>query len=73
MSATVAPLAHDDLFWFLDERWDRYHAFELIQGQLESRSLCDGAPIEVCADVPEHDAAARFGLGCVLCLSMVTA
>ncbi len=66
MSATVASLDCTELFWFFDE--ERYHAFELLNGELEARSLCEVAPIEACADIPEHDAEVRKGRGCVNCL-----
>ncbi len=72
MSAEVASLANEEVFWFLDEKFRRFHAFELLNGELEEVSLCAVAPIDVCADVPENDVEARKGRGCVNCLLLAS-
>lgn len=70
MSATVAALDYEELFWFLDQKFHRYHAFELVNGELQEKSICEEAPIDLCGDLPCHDAEQRKDHGCIFCLTL---
>jgi len=74
MSAVVAPRFTEEieLFWFWDRKFHRYHAFELLNGDLEPLSICEVMPIEKADDIPEHSAEARHGRGCINCLLLAS-
>ncbi len=71
MSAVVAPLERDSIFWFRTPETGRFHAFELVEGELEPLSVCGKVEIEQCDDVPMLEASERHGRGCTFCLSGV--
>ena len=63
MSAVVARLDRDEVFWFLLPTTRRYHAFELVQGELEPLSVCGKVEIDVCEDLPPTTPASATGWG----------
>lgn len=71
MSATLAPLERDAIFWFKTPETGKFHAFELVQGELEPLSVCGHVQLEKTDDVPVHDDKERHGWNCTLCLSGV--
>lgn len=71
MSATVRPLERDCIFWFLSPTGKNFHAFEMVDGELEQLSVCGKVHVDQCEDVPANDANERHGMGCTFCLSGV--
>lgn len=69
MSATVIPLERDEVFWFKALETGRFHAFELVEGELEPMSVCSKVELDACDDVPTNEAKERHGLGCLFCLA----
>ena len=69
MSAEVRVLALDEVFWFRQSR--RFHAFGLINGDLEQTSICGTVDINLCDDFPTIDIEERHGNGCTFCLTGV--
>ncbi len=72
MSAIVLPLEREEAFWFKHQRLMLFHAFELVDGELEPLSACGRLPLERCVDVPSQDPAERQGWHCTWCLQLVT-
>lgn len=70
MSAVLAPLQRDELFWFGAVKGQRVHAFELVEGELEPLSVCGRVPIEHCEDEPILEVEKRRGWQCMFCLSV---
>lgn len=60
-----------EVFWFWLKGGNRYHAFELVEGELEPLSVCGKAPIDSADDEPVRDLRLLQGQSCFFCEGLV--